>query len=329
MTNSVSAQTTARSASWLWLLPVGPLAWYGNPALALLVGAAVALTVDRQPVPAGATLARYSLQAAIVLLGVKLDLGTVWSLSAQYTGLVAAYVLLTLAGGLLLSRLLAVEVASGRLLSAGTAICGGTAIATLSAVVRAQPQQTAVALAIVFLLNVVALLTFPWIGTALDLTQEQFGLWAALAIHDTSSVVATAAVYGPGATEVATVIKLGRTLWLIPLTFAFSIVASREAAARAAAGNGAGDPAPALRIPVFVLLFLVASAAGSLFDVPAGVRGGAGDLSAWLLVTALFLVGTELSRTTVRRIRGRVLGFALALWLVVAPLTLGAVLWLG
>jgi len=327
MTNSVSAPTASWSTAWLWLLPVVPLAWYGNPALALLVGAAIALILDRQPVPAGSMLARYSLQTAIVLLGLKLNLATVWSLSAQYTGLVAGYVLATLAGGLLLGRLLANEVSTTRLLSAGTAICGGTAIATLSAVVRAQPQQTAVALAIVFLLNVVALLTFPWIGTALNLTQEQFGLWAALAIHDTSSVVATAAVYGPEATEVATVIKLGRTLWLIPLTLAFSLLASRDVAA--AAGTSGSDRSPPLRVPGFVLLFLVAAAAGSLSAMPEGVRSGAGTVSSWLLVIALFLVGTELTRVTLRQIRGRVLGFALGLWLVVAPVTLSAVLWLG
>ncbi len=303
----------------LCLLP--PLAWYGNPALALLVGGVIALVLDRAPLGATAALARYSLQTAIVLLGLKLDLNTLWQLSAEYTGLVAGYVLVTLALGGLLGRALAVESASSKLISAGTAICGGTAIATLSGLVRATPQQTAVALAIVFLLNVVALLSFPSIGRTLEMSQEAFGVWAALAIHDTSSVVATAAVYGDRAVEVATTIKLGRTLWLIPLAFAVSVLEHR-------ARPAADGTTPRLRVPAFVLLFVAAAGLGSLLGLPAAVTGAAGTLSKWLLVTALFLVGTELTRSTVRRIRGRALWLALGLWLIAVPVTLAAVLWL-
>ena len=310
-----------RPAALLCLALLPLLVWYGNPAVALLAGGAVALGLDERPFDDASTWARLSLQSAIVLLGLKLDLQTVWSLSAEYTALVAGYVLLTLAAGAVLGRLLAVETASARLIGAGTAICGGTAIATLSAVVRAQPQQTAVALAIVFLLNVVALLSFPWIGRALELTQVQFGLWSALAIHDTSSVIATAAIYGQEAAEVATTIKLGRTLWLIPLTFALSLAVSRAA-------DGDGAPAPRLRVPGFVLAFVGAAALGSIWRLPAMVPELAGTLSRWLLVVALLLVGTELTRATVRRIRGRALGLALLLWALAAPATLGAVLWL-
>jgi uncharacterized integral membrane protein (TIGR00698 family) len=306
----------------LCLALLGPLIWLGNPALALLVGGALALIWDRRLVAASTPLARYSLQAAIVLLGLKLDLHTLWQLSAQYTALVAGYVLLTLAAGLALGRLLAVEPASSKLMSAGTAICGGTAIATLSAVVRAEPHQTGVALAIVFLLNVVALLTFPLIGRALDLSEVEFGLWSALAIHDTSSVVATAAIYGDRALEVATTIKLGRTLWLIPLVFAASLLEQRGAAA-------ADGPPPRVRVPWFVVLFVAAAACGSLLGLPAGAAGAAGEASRTLLVVALFLVGTELTRSTVRRIRGRVLWQALGLWLAVVPATLAAVVWLA
>ncbi len=296
------------------------LLWLGNPALALLAGAAITVTADRQAVPVAGRAAALCLQSAIVLLGFKLDLNTLWSLSAAYTGAVAVYVLATLALGLVLGRLLAVESPTGGLISAGTAICGGTAIATLSGVVRAQPQQTAVALGIVFLLNVVALVSFPAIGRAFDLSQLQFGLWSALAIHDTSSVVATAALYGEEALEVATTIKLGRTLWLIPLVFVVSLVQAR---AQVATGE-----APRLRIPLFVLLFVAAAASGGAVSWPAPLIEGAGLLSRALLVAALFLVGTQLTRSTLRGIRGRVLGQALLLWLVVAPLTLALIVWL-
>jgi uncharacterized integral membrane protein (TIGR00698 family) len=315
------APSLRRPAALLCLALLPVLVWYGNPAVALLAGGGVALGLDQRPFDDGSRWARLSLQSAIVLLGLKLDLQTVWSLSAEYTVLVAGYVLLTLAAGAALGRLLLVETPSARLIGAGTAICGGTAIATLSAVVRAQPQQTAVALAIVFLLNIVALMSFPWIGRALDLTQVQFGLWSALAIHDTSSVIATAAIYGEEAAEVATTIKLGRTLWLIPLTFALSLIVSRAADAEAAA-------VPRLRVPGFVLAFLAAAALGTVWRMPAVVPEVAGTLSRWLLVVALLLVGTELTRSTVRHIRGRALLLALLLWALAAPATLAAVMWM-
>lgn len=312
-----------RLAVLLCVLALPGLLWLANPALGLLTGGAIALSLNRCPFAGGSTMAAYSLQAAIVLLGLNLDLNTLWSLSAQYTGAVAVYVLSTLALGLLLGRLFGVEAASSKLMSAGTAICGGTAIATLSGLVRAQPQQIGVALAIVFLLNALALVTFPWLGRFLELSQLQFGLWSALAIHDTSSVVATAALYGDRAAEVATTLKLGRTLWLIPLILAISVYEqrSRERAEAAA-------PTPRLRIPGFILAFVAAAAVGSVLTLPELVTAWSSQLSKWLLVVALFLVGTELTRTTIRQIRGRVLWQALVLWLLVVPATLAGVLWL-
>jgi uncharacterized integral membrane protein (TIGR00698 family) len=301
-----------------------PLLWYGNPALALLVGAAIAVLLDRRPLAASSALGKYLLQTAIVLLGLKLNLGTLWELSAQYSWGVAVYVLATLAIGLGLGRLLQVDAASSKLISSGTAICGGTAIATLSALVRAQPHQVGVALAIVFLLNAVALFTFPGIGRLLDLSQLEFGLWAALAIHDTSSVVATAALYGEEAAAVATTIKLGRTLWLIPLAFALSLY--EQSAARSRDAEAA---APKLRVPGFILLFVGAAAVGTWLPLPVSVTDTAGVLSKGLLVAALFLLGTEITRATLRQLRGRVLWQALGLWICVAPATLAAVLWLA
>ncbi len=295
------------------VLPV--LIYHGNPAVALLVGGAIALTLNQQLLTWGAVASRYCLQTAIVLLGFRLSLQTVWELSADYTWSVAAYVVITLAVGLLLGLLLRVERPSSQLITAGTAICGGTAIATLSTLVRAQPQQTAVALAIVFLLNVVALFTFPLVGAWLDLSQLQFGLWSALAIHDTSSVVATASLYGDQAAAVATTIKLGRTLWIIPVALGASLL-QRSGGTR-------------LRVPGFILMFVAAAGLGSMVSLPAIATATAGTLSKALLVCALFLVGTQLSRQTVSQIRGKLLWQALLLWGLVVPSTLGLILLLG
>jgi len=307
----------------LALLALPLMLFLGNPALALLAGGAIVLLLDRRLIPSGSTISKYCLQAAIVLLGLRLDLATLWQLSASYSWAVAAYVLCTLAVGLLVGRWLSVEPPSSKLIASGTAICGGTAIASLSTIVRAQPHQTAVALAIVFLLNVVALFSFPALGRWLELSQLQFGLWAALAIHDTSSVVATAALYGDEALEVATTIKLGRTLWLIPLVFGLSV---HEQLVSRSAAPVAGVSMPRVRVPGFILLFVAAAAAGSLVALPDVVTGGAGSISKVLLVVALFLVGTELTRATVRQIRGRVLWLGVGLWLAAAPLTLLLVL---
>ncbi|MEZ5557482.1 MAG: putative sulfate exporter family transporter [Pseudomonadales bacterium] len=313
---------SGRALGWgLCAIAVPVLVWQGNPAVALLVGSAIALILNRTPLSFASRAGKYCLQTAIVLLGLRLDLKTVWGLSAAYTGGVAIYVVATLTLGLLLGWLFRVEGASSKLMSSGTAICGGTTIATLSGIVNAAPHQTGVALAIVFLMNAVALFLFPFIGHQLDMSQLQFGLWSALAIHDTSSVVATAAIYGDEAAKVATTIKLGRTLWLIPLVFAASLY---EHSVRTDAGAGVAR----LRVPGFILMFLLAVVAASFLPIPELVTGSAGTLSKALLVLALFFIGTEISRATVRRIRGRVLWQALLLWLLVAPSTLAVILWL-
>jgi uncharacterized membrane protein YadS len=309
--NAVAGDPSNRLGIIIAIVVLPPLIYHGNPAVALLVGGAIVLILNRPVFSWGSTLSRYCLQAAIVLLGFRLSLETLWGLSADYTWGVAAYVVITLGVGLLIGWLVKVDAASSKLITAGTAICGGTAIATLSTLVRAQPQQTAVALAIVFLLNAIALFSFPVIGEYLGLSQLQFGLWSALAIHDTSSVVATAAIYGDEAAEVATTIKLGRTLWIIPVALGASLL-QRGQDTR-------------LRVPGFILLFVAAAGLGTLVNLPLIATQAAGLVSKGLLVCALFLVGTELSRQTVSRIRGKVLIQALLLWALVVPITLATI----
>jgi uncharacterized integral membrane protein (TIGR00698 family) len=294
-------------------LVIGPLIYLGNPAVALLAGGAIALTLNRVPVPAAGLIGKYALQAAIVLLGLKLNLETVWQLSATYTWGVALFVLATLGVGFLYSRALKTDRVPATLITAGTAICGGTTIATLSPVIGAKPHETAVTLSLVFLLNVVALFTFPLIGQWLALSELEFGLWSALAIHDTSSVVATAAIYGDEAAEVATTIKLGRTLWLIPVVLLAGML------------SAAGSKTARVRVPGFILAFIAATAAGTFLPLPDAVPLIAGLLSKALLVCALFLVGCELTRSTLRQIRGKTFWLGILLWLTVAPLTLLAI----
>ena len=288
---------------------------WANPAIALLTGAALTMTMNRMLVTGGNTIGKYMLQAAIVLLGLKLDITALWQTSADYAGLIAIYVIGALLIGLAIARGLGVDRIPGTLIAAGTAICGGTTIATIAPILRAPPAQIGLTLAIVFLLNAFALLTFPTIGDWLGMSQTEFGVWAALAIHDTSSVVATAALYGDEAADVATTLKLGRTLWLIPLVLAVSMMERTQDAK--------------LRVPGFILLFVVASAVGSIIGVPDTVTALAAAGSKALLIGALFFVGTEITRTTIAQLRGRVVWQALLLWALVVPATLGAARWLA
>jgi uncharacterized membrane protein YadS len=291
------------------------LVLWANPAIALLTGAALTMTMNRALVTGGNTIGKYMLQAAIVLLGMKLDITALWQTSADYAGLIAIYVIGALVIGLAIARGLGVDRIPGTLIAAGTAICGGTTIATIAPILRAPPAQIGLTLAIVFLLNAFALLTFPAIGDWLGLSQTEFGVWVALAIHDTSSVVATAALYGEEAADVATTLKLGRTLWLIPLVLAVSMMERTQDAK--------------LRVPGFILLFVLASAIGTIIGVPDTVTALAAAGSKALLIGALFFVGTEITRTTIAQLRGRVVWQALLLWALVVPATLGAARWLA
>ena len=302
---------TAKIGITAVVLPM--LIYVGNPAVALLVGSALSLLTNAKIVPGSDKLGKYALQTAVILLGLKLNAAMLIQISADYSLMVTFYVLATLAVGFTIGRLLRNDDVSNQLISSGTAICGGTTIASLSPIIHARPDQTAVALTVVFLLNALALFTYPSIGEFLQLTQEQFGVWCALSIHDTSSVVATALLYGEDAGAVATTLKLGRTLWLIPLLVVASVMARQDAR---------------VQVPIFVLLFILSAMLGSFLDLPAWLTTSAGSISKALLVLALYCIGTDISRTTVRELRGATLVQGIALWLIAVPATLAAVYYL-
>lgn len=286
----------------------------GNPALALVTGMLLSLTLNRAPIAAGNRLSKYLLQTAIVLLGFKLNAEHMLDITGTYALPIASFVCVTGAVGCALGWLFRNEKETNALVSGGTAICGGTAIATLSPVIGARPEQTGAALCIVFLLNAVALVTFPTIGHWLELSQEQFGVWAALAIHDTSSVVATAQIYGEEAATVATTVKIGRTLWLIPLVVIASLYV------------GAGQSK--IRIPGFVFAFIAASVLGSWLELEATLTSLIGYGTSVLLVSALFFIGCEITRETMRGLRVGVVLHAVTLWLLAIPtVLLGVLTW--
>lgn len=292
------------------------LVYFGHPALALVAGMTLSLSLNRPPMANGSRYGKYLLQTAIVLLGFKLNTNQLLDISGTYALPIAAYVCMTACAGLVLGKLLRADNETNALIASGTAICGGTTIATLSPIIGARAEQTGAALCIVFLLNAIALLAFPTIGHWLNLSQEQFGVWAALAIHDTSSVVATAQIYGDRAAEIATTVKIGRTLWLIPLI----IVASLRL----------GSQQSKIRIPNFVFAFLAASFLGSWLEISEAVAVSVGQISGALLVMALFFVGTEITRETLKSLRLTSVVQGAALWLLVIPaVLLGVLTWVN
>lgn len=260
------------------------------------------------------------LQLSVVALGAGIDLRQVAQAGLSGLGYTAVGIAATLLGGALLGRLLRVPRDTGLLITVGTAICGGSAIAAVAPVVRAKDDEVSVALATVFLLNSVALLIFPPIGHLLQLPEMSFGLWAAVAIHDTSSVVGAALAYGPQALTLATTVKLARALWIIPL--AVGIAAVRAQKARKDAGGGA---APPIKRPWFILGFLLAAALftylpalqpASAYVTFAAKRG---------LVLTLLLIGANLSLPALRAVGPRPLLLGLSLWVLVASTSLAVI----
>ena len=303
---SLAMLTEGRKRLLLIMAFVGALV-VGHPALALLAGTAGSLALaPTLPAYVGRG-GKLCLQAAIVLLGFTLNVQALWQTSRDYASLIVIFVVGTLIAGLVIGRLLRADEDQSRLLSTGTAICGGTAIATLAPIIRARPESVAMAIGIVFLLNAVAIVLLPWVGHALQMTQDQFGVWVAVAIHDTSSVVGAAAIYGDRALEVATTVKLLRTLLLVPVALVAGIALRRSEAK--------------LRIPGFLVLFVAASVAGSVSELPVAITSGVKAVSHLLLVAALFGIGMEIRRTTIASLNGRAILLSVLLWLLVLPLT--------
>lgn len=300
-------------------LAVFALTPWCSPPIALLLGIAFAISFANPYPRQSKTWSKYLLQIAIVGLGFGLDFGKI--IDAGRDGLVFTIITIfsTLTLGWLLSRSLAVPRRTSILLSCGTAICGGSAIAAIAPVIDAEHQEISVALACVFLLNFVALFVFPPLGHALDLTQAEFGLWAAIAIHDTSSVVGAAQAFGAEALEIATVIKLSRALWIVPLVLLFMALERRRR-------QGLSEPAPPIPVPWFIGLFVLASVLRTVLELPDEITGPVVSLAKRLFSLTLFLIGAGLSLASVRAVGPRSLALGVILWLFISGMTLAAVM---
>ncbi len=323
--------------SIFFLLAVFCLSPWVSPPLGLLLGLFVALFVGHPFLHLNHKLINLLLQGSVVGLGFGMNAAE--ALHAGKEGLVftVASIAGTLGFGLLLGRLFRIEKKTSVLVSGGTAICGGSAIAALAPVIGAEERQVSVALGTVFILNSVALFVFPVIGHFLHLSQTQFGLWSAIAIHDTSSVVGAAGRYGPEALQIATTVKLARALWIIPV----SLLAAwffRRAAVRTGGGTDSiGDSArrrtigdstrikTKIRIPWFIGLFILVILFNSWLPMPAFHHAILGAAHAGLTLT-LFLIGSGLSLKVIKSTGAKPMLQGVLLWILIAVLTLWAIL---
>ena len=305
-------------------------AW-ASPGIALALGMALALTVENPFLKRTRPAAKTLLQVSVVLLGFGMNLGAVMHAGERGLGLALVTIVGTFTLGALLARWLHIPARVSTLISAGTAICGGSAIAAVSAVVDAAEAEMSVAMGTVFLLNAVALYLFPRLGHWLGLTQVQFGTWAGMAIHDISSVVGAASQYGLTALQTATAVKLSRALWIVPVAL---LAGWHFQSGKTETGSGSPEaakpkPKAKIQVPWFIGCFLLASLARTLVPALAAAGPALSRLAVIGLTVTLFLIGAGLSRKTLRSVGVRPLVQALLLWLAIGVGSLTAIRWLG
>ncbi len=290
-----------------------------SPPIALGIGIVFAIFVGNPYPKQTAKVQKLLLQACVVLLGFGMDLNAV--IEAGRTGFV--FTVATIAGTLVLGYVVGKAMGIGtsirHLISSGTAICGGSAIAAVGSAMKADSNAMSVALATVFVLNAVALFIFPMLGEMLGMSQEQFGIWSAIAIHDTSSVVGAASRYGMTALAIATTVKLARALWIIPLAIG-TAVAFRTKGAKIA-------------IPWFIFLFVLAAVIRTLMMQTDMTWVIVVEYFPYLisaarigLVLTLFLIGAGLSKAALREVGAKPLVFGVILWVAISVVSLAVVL---
>lgn len=251
---------------------------------------------------------KWLLKASVVGLGFGMFLQKTIETGKDGLILTVITIVLTITLGVLLGKLLKIDKAIAYLIATGTSICGGSAIAAVSSVINAKDKQISIALGVVFFLNALAIFIFPALGNLLELSQHEFGIWSAIAIHDTSSVVGAAMAYGEEALDTAITVKLARALWIIPVSLISMFIYKSD--------NGK------IKIPWFIFLFILAILANSFLDLPSFITSYVPAISKQLLVLTLFLVGTGLSIKTIKSTGFMPILLGVLLWITISVISL-------
>ena len=293
-------------------LAVGSL--FLSPAISLFAGIIFALTLGSEFDKYTSKASSLLLKIAVVGLGFGMNLIDSLQSSSEGILLTVFSVVLVMCGGVLLSKYLGIERKLGYLISSGTAICGGSAIAAIAPIIKPNSNEISMSLAVVFTLNAVAMLIFPPIGELLQLTQQQFGMWSAIAIHDTSAVVGAAQTYGEQALQIATTVKLSRALWIIPLSIVSTFIfKSKEQKSK-------------ISIPWFILLFIIAMTINTYFPINESVSNVIKLASHKMLSLTLFFIGSTLSITTIRNAGFKPILLGIMLWVAISVVSLFVIL---
>ena len=246
------------------------------------------------------------LQTGIVILGLSISLTKAFSVTGSYLPSISLLVIITFFLGIYIGKLIGLDKKLTLLIASGAAICGGTAMVAIAPIIKARPKDLLTAITLIFLLNALAIIIFPIIGLYLGLSQDQFGAWAAMAIHDTSSVIGAAMVYGEEAVETAATLKLGRTLWLIPLILLLSYKYQDKSSTK-------------FQLPFFVLFFIIAIAIGSFIDLNSKTLNFIKLISQSFLLLGLFCIGSQIDKKVLSNISVKPLQLVLILWIIVIP----------
>ncbi len=281
---------------------------WASPPLALALGLVIAFTVGHPFKQFNGRVIKYLLQVSVIGLGFGLNFGEV--VNAGKTGVLFTIVSIlgTLIVGYLIGQWMSINKKTSYLIATGTAICGGSAIAAIAPVIDADENEVAISLGTVFILNSVALFLFPPMGHYLGLTMKQFGMWSAIAIHDTSSVVGAAARYGDEALKIATTVKLTRALWIIPVALGTAIAVKNKAVK--------------IQFPYFILGFIGASLIVTFLPDFKVVYAGVVNVSKIGLTITLFLIGAGLSRETLKTVGVKPVVQGVILWVLISVVSL-------
>ncbi len=303
---------TTREVIFLLIL-VLCLSPYISPPIALLLGIIIAQFVGHPYLHLNHKATHLLLQISVVGLGFGMNVNTALKAGKEGILFTVFSIFGTLILGYFFGKFLKINKKISFLISAGTAICGGSAIAAISPVIKADEKQVSIALATIFILNSVALFLFPFIGTQLHLSQSQFGLWCAIAIHDTSSVVGAASKYGNDALQIATTVKLARALWIIPVAFLSGIAFKSKD--------------KKIKIPYFIGLFIVAIVVNTYVPFVQKFSSYVVQISKSGLTLTLFLIGCGLSKKTLTSVGFKPMFQGILLWIVISSTTLFVILY--
>jgi uncharacterized integral membrane protein (TIGR00698 family) len=285
-----------------------------SPPIALVLGLIVANLFGHPFLEMNHKATNYLLQFSVVGLGFGMNVHSAVSAGKEGFLFTIISIVSTLVLGTFLGKWFKTEKKTSHLISCGTAICGGSAIAAIAPVIKSNEKQTSVALGVIFILNSVALFLFPAVGDWLDLSQKEFGLWCAIAIHDTSSVVGAASKYGPEALQIATTVKLARALWIIPVALITAFIFK----------NKSGK----IKIPYFIGLFILAMIANTYLPQMASVTPHLVSISKIGLTVTLFLIGAGLNRTVLKSVGLKPLAQGILLWTFITIATLISIIYL-